>query len=90
MFKKKRLELILKKIKKLEYRKIDENKYFVRFEKLNRQFKYIHVVDIIKKSKKTPIIQSYQHDSDNMVGLDIIEAKLFIDLAKLIFGKGCV
>lgn len=76
------LKSVKDKLNDLGYILVYEGKLVLQFEKYNDQFEYTHSVDIIRKSKRTPIIQSYQKGTDNMVGLNIIDAALFIKLIK--------
>jgi hypothetical protein len=70
------------KIKDLGFELIYESDLVLQFKRKNKQFDYIQRVDLVRKTNKIPIIQSYQKDNDAMVGLTIIECKLFLKLIK--------
>jgi hypothetical protein len=70
------------KVKDLGFTKVHSSKLVECYERKNEQFNYTHCVDIIRKTKRIPIVQSYQKDTDNMVGLNIIEANIFINKIK--------
>lgn len=60
---------------------VSEDKYGVRYERYNEQFKYIQVLDIRHKKSGNHLIQSYQKDVNadgfnNVVGLNYKEMKL--------------
>ena len=75
------------KIKELGFELTYESNLVLTYERKDKQFDYIHGVDLVKKTKGIPIIQSYQKDTpgskfDYMVGLKINEAKLFLKKIK--------
>jgi hypothetical protein len=70
------------KIKDLGFELVYKSNLVLQFERENKQFKYIQGVELIRKTNRIPIIQSYQKDNDTMVGLTIVECKLFLKLIK--------
>jgi hypothetical protein len=81
------LKSIENKIKKLGFKIIDKNELIVQFQRKNKQFNFIHGVDIVHKRSGKHIIQSFQNDSpvfgfDYMVGLTFEETELFLKYAK--------
>jgi uncharacterized protein YegP (UPF0339 family) len=71
-----------KKIKDLGFKLVYRSDLVLQFERYNAQFNYVHGIDLVRKTTKTPIIQSYQKNNDKMVGLNINETKLFLKLIK--------
>lgn len=76
------LKSVKDKLNDLGYILVYDGKLLLQFEKYNDQFEYTHSVDIIRKTKRIPIIQSYQKGTDDMVGLNKIDAALFLKLIK--------
>jgi len=77
------------KIKELGFEKNYESDLVVQFQRKDKQFDFIHGVDIVHKQTGNHIIQSYQKDSpcekfDYMVGITFDECKLFLKYAKKI------
>lgn len=81
------LKSVENKIKKLGFKITNKDKLIVQFKRENKQFNYIHGVDIVHKKSGKHIIQSFQNDSpisefDYMVGLTFEETELFLKYAK--------
>lgn len=76
------------KIKDLGFDLVYQSDKVIQYERYNNQFKYTQGVELIRKTGRIPIIQSYQKDSgltngfDYMVGLNVLEIKLFLKLIK--------
>lgn len=73
-----------KKIKELGFKKVADNKYAVSYERLDKVFGYTQCVDILHKASGRHILQSYDKNlSDSLgigntsVGLTGYEMKLF-------------
>lgn len=70
-----------KKLLKLGFVKKEENKYVVTFERFEKNFGFVHKVDIIQKQSKKHLIFSYVKNGINrdcVVGLTYVETKLFM------------
>lgn len=72
-----------KKLLKLGFVKLEENEHGAIFEREEKEFNYIHVVDIMKKKSKKHLIFSYDKKVNedyfnNAVGLTYEETKLFM------------
>jgi hypothetical protein len=76
------LKSIDDKLKDIGFTKMYDSNLVVQYERTNTQFKYIHGVDLVRKTGRCPIIQSFQKDNSKMVGLTILEAKLFLKKIK--------
>jgi hypothetical protein len=71
------------KIKDLGFIRIYNNENFVvEYNRQNKQFNYTQEISLIRKTGRTPIIQSYQKDNDKMVGLTTKECNLFLKKIK--------
>ena len=73
-----------KKIEELGFKKVAVNKYAVSYERLNKKYGYTQCVDILHKASGGHVLQSYDknlHDSigigNTSVGLTGYEMKLF-------------
>lgn len=69
-----------KNLEKLGFQKVEETEGFVRYESTSST-RYVHVVDLVRKSSGNHIIQSYQKDAEItgvysvMIGLPYAAAK---------------
>lgn len=76
------------KIQKAGWNLVYQSETCIKYVKYNEQFNYAHRVELIRKTGRTPIIQSYQENChnesnfDNMVGLDVKSIKLFLKFIK--------
>ena len=73
-----------KRIEKLGFSKIEDDQYQIRYERYNKEFKYMHVVVLSHKVSGESVIHSYDpnlHDSkfigNTNVGLTAKESILF-------------
>jgi hypothetical protein len=76
------------KIKNEGLKLIHQSDTVIQYEITCTQFNYVQGIDIIRKTGRVPIIQSYQKFPKNddkfdiMVGLDIYKIKLLLKLIK--------
>ncbi len=71
-----------KKLNKLGFVKVKDDKYGITYEKKVDEYNYTHVVDILHKNSGKHILQSYSKENTTnegslMVGLKYNELKLF-------------
>lgn len=69
-----------KKLASLGFVKVEENEYYVSYQKEVTEFKYTHTVDLLHKANGRHILQSYDSDSGHRsacVGLTRTELLLF-------------
>ena len=75
------------KFEQIGFKKTNDDKYTVEYEKEIKEYGYIHKISLCHKASGNHIIQSYEKSSDrekfsNMVGLTPYEAKLCIKKMK--------
>lgn len=75
------------KFEKLGFKKTEDNKYIVEYEKNIEEYGYVHKISLCHKASGRHIIQSYENSCNkdklnNMVGLTPYEAKLCIKKMK--------
>ena len=74
------------KFEKLGFKKTNDDKYTVDYEKDIEEYGYVHKISLCHKASGRHIIQSYEkgdrRKSPNMVGLTPYEAKLCIKKMK--------
>ena len=69
-----------RKMEKLGFEKIEENKFGVSYRKDNKEYNFTHRIDIVHKSSENHLIQSYVEGTNsdgfnNCVGLTYAEMK---------------
>ena len=70
------------RLAEIGFEKIYESKLILQYKRENEEFNYFQGVDLVKKTGRYPIIQSYQDDNNAMVGLNVVEIKLFLKKIK--------
>lgn len=60
---------INKKIKELGFKKVADNKYAVSYERLDKIFGYTQCVDILHKASGRHILQSYDKNLSDSLGI---------------------
>lgn len=78
---------IEKKIERLGYKLVENNKLYTSFEKFEPCGQFTHVVAICHKSSGKHIVQSYDKSDDTLCGLTYTEMMLFAKLMKKMWGK---
>lgn len=60
------------KLEALGFKKTEDNKYGVEYERYNTQFKYTHVVHLMHKASGNHIMQSYSREGTTSSGSDVV------------------
>lgn len=79
-----------KQFYKIGWNKVEENQYYILYEKYDSKYNYTHKIDISHKKSGNHLIQSYCDTETNnlfsyMVGLNFKEILLSILKMKLVF-----
>lgn len=79
----KMFESVDDKFRRIGFRKVRDDDYAVTYERINREYEYVHVIEILHKASGRHIVQSYDKDlfdskliGNTCVGLSYYEIKL--------------